>query len=70
MGYRICVNNCSYSFMENLCLKGALGMDTVLQQVLHGGIIRVLQTQFSRYLLFTEQKVEINITTAETVFNP
>ena len=33
--------------MENLCLKGSLGMYTVLPQVLYGGIIRVLQTQFS-----------------------
>ena len=39
--------NCSYSFMESLLLKDVLGMYTVQQQALHGGIICVLQTQFS-----------------------
>ena len=28
---------CSYSFMENLCLKDVLGMYTVLRQALHRG---------------------------------
>ena len=48
IGYNIvCVVNCFHSFMENLWLKDVLGMYTVLRQVLHGSIIRVLQTQFS-----------------------
>ena len=37
--------------MENLFLKGAFGMYTVLPQALHGGIIRVSQTQFSSLFL-------------------
>ena len=34
--------------MKKLCLKHVLGLYTVLGQTLHGGIIRVLQTHFSR----------------------
>ena len=41
-----CVINCFYDFIENLCLKGALGVCSVLPQALQGGIIRVLKTHF------------------------
>ena len=40
------VISCSYNFIENLCLKGALGVCSVLPQALQGGIIRVLKTHF------------------------
>ena len=35
--------------MESLLLKDVLGMYTVQRQALNGGIIRVLQTQFSSF---------------------
>ena len=40
---RVCVVNCSYSFMKNLWLQDVVGMYTVFLQALHGDIIRVLQ---------------------------
>ena len=43
--------------MENLRLEDVVGMYTVLPQALHGGIIRVLQTQFSSCNRFTTEAV-------------
>ena len=44
MGYRVCVINYSYSFMENLWLKDILRMYTVLQQALRRGVIHLCLT--------------------------
>ena len=49
--YKVYVDNFFYSFMENLWLIDVLGMYTVLRQVLHGGIIQFLQTQFSSSIM-------------------
>ena len=51
LGYRVCVVNCSYSFMVSLFLKDVLEMYSFQQQALHGRIIRVLQTQLSSSIL-------------------